>query len=196
MKLTTAGRVWLLLAAGVGALWLLLYAKQEALVFFLAHRAAASVASLVAPGLVLWGAARAVRASGLALASVALPCTLFLLVDLVVSPLPYEIAHEASLLPHPAGALAPGDVVTSPFYAMGHPVAIASFEYAADRNATTLAQETLRTLEAHGWQMDTPVLPGGRAGPYAILGGTKSALRVDCTVGAPQRVLLVCTLSV
>lgn len=186
MKLTTGQRSALLLAAGVSALALVLSAKYVALPSFLDHRVAWGLGSmaLLAGTIVL--VARFVRASGLQLVSVLAPLVLILFVVLVVSPLPFEVARQARILPHPAGETVPPYVTTIPFFDAGHPVAIATFTYAPGRNVSALADESEGAFRAAGWATDPRKDLESRSGPFSIVSAHKGQFLAYCTIGDPD----------
>ena len=191
MKLTTGRRVTLLLVAGVASLALVLYAKYESLAFFVAHRTLSTWACLLVFAVLVLALGRVLRASNLQLGSVALPLLLILGVDLVVSPLPYELAHVATGLPHPAGALS-SDAATTPNFEASHPVASVAWSY-PEQNVSAFTDEGAAEFARAGWSVIDITRPSAAVGAFGALNAAKDDFRVYCTFG-PR--LETCLLSV
>lgn len=173
-------------AALLLALAAILVAKLEALPFFLAHRVAGIAIALAAFGAAVMLARRFVRPGGLALGSVALPLALVLLVDLAVTPLPYEIAHEAARLPHPEGATAAPQVETSPTFDATHPTAFVTFPYPAGTNVTAMERAAIEAFRRAAWSVQSPYEPSGATGGVGGFGAQRGGLVAYCTFGSQE----------
>lgn len=174
----------------------ILVAKYRALRFFVDHRVGGILVALGAFALVVLFVRRVLRVRGLALASTSVPLLLLLIVDLVVTPLPYEIAHAAATLPHPEGGAFPPAVSTAQFFDANHPVASVDFAYPPGTNVTKLEKDAISALERGGWMVEGITFPGGGMGSIGSFALVRGAFHGYCTFGDRQGPLMSCSLTV
>jgi hypothetical protein len=193
MKMPPWARAVGAFAVMLAALVLVLVAKVDALALFLAHRAIGTLLALALFAASVLAALRLTRLSGLAVAGLAAPLAFVLVVDLIISPLPYELAHEAGALPHPPGVVIPPYVDTADQFEVNHPSAFVVFDYADGTNVTQLEATAITLFEEDGWVVTAVQLPAAGT-PVGSLHLAKGALFGFCTFGSAHGVEMQCAL--
>lgn len=188
MKMTPRWPGWaralLVALAGVDAFALVLLAKRAWLPAYLRWELPLAAAALLGLALVLESARRLLHASSLATWSFGVPLVALLAVDLVVTPLPYELAPHAADLPRPEGEVAPPLVETARRFERAHPVASVEFRYGAARDLPAFANETVAAFERGGWSVSSFQPPeGDRPGDFGVVQAARDPLRATCVVG-------------